>query len=128
MPSSTATTQAMSNPRGRPSAYEAPFAYDGSQSSKDRILGWVQGAIVEAESLLKANSGYAFVDASRRIMADWGFDELPSTLSKVSFNFVKRDVRELIATLANPRPVSSFKTDNQLYNFTADVLNKCYMA
>ena len=64
-----ATTSSMSSPKGRPSAYEAPYPYTGDQSSKDRILGWVQGAIVEAESLLKANSGYAFVDASRRIMA-----------------------------------------------------------
>jgi hypothetical protein len=123
-----ATTQAMSNPSGRPSRYEAPFAYDNTQSSKDRILGWVQNAIQEGESLLKSNSGYNFIDASRRIMADWGFDELPSTLSKVSFNFVKRDARDLIATLANPRPIASYKSDNQEYNRQVDVLNKCYMA
>lgn len=128
MASTAAATTSMSSPKGRPSSYEAPYPWDHTQSSKDRILGWVQGAIVEAESLLKSNSGYNFVDASRRIMADWGFDELPSTLSKVSFNFVKRDARDLIATLANPRPISTFKTDNQLYNFQADVLNKCYLA
>lgn len=126
--SGAATVQSMTNPRGRPNNYEAPFAWDATQSSTDRILGWLQGAINEGETFLKAQSGYRFVDASHRIMADYGFDELPSTLSKVSLNFVKRDCRDLIATLANPRPIASYKCNNQLYSLQVDVINKCHMA
>lgn len=126
--STGATVQSMSNPRGRPNSYEAPFAWDQSQSSTDRILGWLQGALVEGRSFLQAQTGYRFIEASHRIMADYGFDELPSTLSKVSMNFVKRDIRELVATLANPRPIASYKCDNPEYDMQVDVLNRCYMA
>lgn len=113
---------------GKPSRYEAPYLWDGSQGQGDRIIGWVLEAVAEGEAFLKGQRGFAFVDTSHRIMADVGFDELPPTLSKASLNFVKRDVRELVATLANPRPVTSFKCDNPAFSDTSRVLNDCYMA
>ena len=110
----------------RPSRYEAPFRLPGNPAQEDSILAWMREAISEGEWFLKSQSGYRFVDASHRIMADIGFDQLPSTLSKASVNFIKRDTRELVGTLSNPRPMSSFKCDNQLFDQTADVLNRLY--
>jgi hypothetical protein len=83
--------------------------------------------IQEGESFLKSQTGYRFVDTSHRIMADIGFDELPRTLSKASKNFVKRDVREVVGTLSNPRPISSFTTDHKDWADQADILNKGYI-
>lgn len=112
----------------RPSRYEAPYSWDGTGSSAQRILSWMNECIQEGEVFLKSQTGYRFVDTSHRIMADIGFDAgIPETLSKVSKNFVKRDVRELVGTLANPRPISSFKTDNKDWEDQTDILNKGYM-
>ena len=112
----------------KPSRYEAPLPYSNTQSSNDQIIGWMSNAIAEGETFLRSQQGYKFIPISHRIMADVGFDELPPTLSKASLNFVKRDVRELIATLANPRPVSAFKCDNPTYAHQAWVLNALYQS
>lgn len=110
----------------RPSKYEAPYQWDGTGRQAQRILAWMTESIQEGEMFLKSQTGYRFVDASHRIMADIGFDELPRTLSKASKNFVKRDVRELVGTLANPRPITSFRTDNKDWVDQAEILNKSY--
>jgi hypothetical protein len=115
-----------SNPR-RPSRWEAPYQWDGSRAQGQGILSWMNECIQEGEIFLKNQTGYRFVDASHRIMADIGFDELPRTLSKASKNFVKRDVRELVGTLANPRPLSSFRTDNKEWEDQAEIINKGYL-
>lgn len=112
----------------RPSRYEAPYKWDGSRSQAQRILAWMNECIQEGEMFLKGQSGYRFVDTSHRIMADIGFDELPRTLSKASKNFVKKDIRELVGTLANPRPISSFESQNKDYTDQADIVNKGYMS
>lgn len=114
-----------SNPH-RPSRYEAPYMYDGTQGRKDSILGWLRESINAGEWFLKQQSGYKFVDASRRIMADIGFDELPPTLSKLSDNFIKRQVRETVGLLANPRPIAAYKVENPEYDQQALILNGCY--
>ena len=112
----------------RPSKYEAPFMASNvqDQASKDRFLAWLHQAIADGEWFLKTQSGYRFVDTSHKIMSDLGFDELPATLSKASVNFIKRDVRELVAMLANPRPISSFKCENPEYDKQTEILNQCY--
>jgi hypothetical protein len=115
-----------SDPR-RPSRYEAPYKYSGSESSKDRILGWMRESVNEAEQFLRSQSGYQFVDMSYRIMNDIGFGEVPKTWSKASMNFVKRDVRELLGMLSNPRPITSYKTGNRKYDPEVNILNQLYM-
>lgn len=112
----------------RPSRYEAPYQWDGTRPQAQRILAWMNECIQEGEMFLKSQTGYRFVDASHRIMADIGFDELPRTLSKASKNFVKRDIRELVGTLANPRPIANFRTENEDWKDQAEILDKGYMA
>lgn len=124
-----ATPKARLQSAHRPSRYEAPFMAPNvqDQSAKDRFLAWLHQAVADGEWFLKSQSGYRFVDTSHKIMADMGFDEFPSTLSKASFNFIKRDVRQLVAMLANPRPISSFKCENQAHDTQTEILNQCYM-
>lgn len=111
----------------RPSRYEAPYQWDGSRPQAQRILAWMNECVQEGEMFLKGQSGYKFVDTSHRLMADIGFDELPRTLSKASKNFVKKNVRELVGTLSNPRPLASFKTDNPDWEDQAEIVNKGYL-
>ncbi len=114
----------------RPSKYEAPILWDGKQntSSADALLGWMREAVREGEWFLKNQTGYEFIPMSYRLLYDIGFDELPATLSKTSNNFVKRDVRELVESLANIRPTATFTSDNPIYDDQADVLNKGWRA
>jgi hypothetical protein len=110
----------------RPSRFEAPFRYDGSQSSRDSLTSYVREAVTEGEWFLRNQTGYKFLPVSHRLLADFGFMEQPDTLSNVSLNFVKRDLRELVAILANPRPLDSFRCDNQAYQPQGDLLNGGY--
>lgn len=112
----------------RPSRWEAPYPYDGSQSQGDALTAWVRECISEGEWFLRNQTGYRFVDVSHRIMADVGFDEAPETLSNVTVNFVKRDLREMVGTLANPRPLASFKCEAPQFQSQADLLNKGYLS
>lgn len=122
-------TDNLKTDRNRPSRYEAPYQLTNlmDQGQKDRFLGWMREAIAQGEWFLKSQSGYRFVDTSHKIMSDIGFDEVPSTLSKASYNFIKRDVRQLVAMLANPRPISSFKCENSAYDQQTEILNQCYL-
>jgi hypothetical protein len=115
-----------SNPR-RPSRYEAPYQWDGSKSQAQAILAWTTEAIQEGENFLRSQTGYRFVDTSYRIMADIGFDSLPETLSRASKNFIKRDIRELVGTLANPRPISTFRTENKDWEGQAEIVDKAHL-
>lgn len=133
MATTTAQVQGPQQGRGdttyRPSRYEAPTCPPVyGQADRDRFVGWMQTAINEGRTFLEGQQGYRFVPASYRLMSDRGLTELPSTLSNASMNFVKRDVRELVATLANPRPIASFRCENPEYARQADVLNKCYLS
>jgi len=116
------------SPNNKPSRFEAPFTYDGSQSSRDQITGWAMDAVNQGESFLKDNTGYNFVDVSHKIMSDRGWGEVPDTVSSASLNFIKRDVREIVATLSNPRPITAFKCDNEEYSQQAWLLNQLYQS
>lgn len=112
----------------RPSKYEAPYQWDGSRGQAQRILSWINECIQEGDVFLRNQTGYKFVDTSHRIMADlMDPATLPDTLSHASKNFIKRDVKESVGTLANPRPISTFATENELWNDQAEILNKSYM-
>lgn len=111
----------------RPSRFEAPYHRPWTRPVSDRLTAWIAEAVQDGEAFMRMQTGWNFVDASHRIMADKGFDELPPTLSKASDNFVKRGVRELVGTLSNPRPLASFKADNPDFATQADIVNKGYL-
>lgn len=111
----------------RPSKYEAPYKWDGSRAQAQRILAWMTESIQEGEWFLRGQTGYKFVDTSYRILHDIGYDSLPDTLSRASKPFVKKDLRELVGTLANPRPINSFGTENDDWKDQADLVNKGHM-
>jgi len=112
---------------GRPSRFEAPYQWDGQRPQAQRIQSWITECIQEGEWFLRGQQGYQFVDTSYRILSDKGFTELPDTLSKASKNFVKRDLRETVGLLANPRPLASYLTENDAYLNHNDILNKGYL-
>lgn len=116
-------------PIGRPSNWEAPFQWDGSsQSQQDRILGWAREAVSDGENFLRTQTGYRFVQVSHRLMADMLDVPGDEALSRTSLNFVKRDIRELVGMLSNPRPIAGFRSENPDYDEQGLLLNKLWIS
>jgi len=109
---------------GRPSAYQAPRW--GSRD--DFVHGWLREATQEGENYLKNQRAWTDIDKSIDIIAGGGMQRMPKAQSKLHMNMLKRDMREIIATLSNIRPMSSYKTDNDNLLKQANILNNLYRA
>jgi hypothetical protein len=113
---------------GRDSDWRCPPAYtaQGDLTTSDRKLGWLREAIGEGEQFLKTQR--AFMDMDRALDVIAGVSPSDSrqarTLSGLRINRAKRNVREIVSTLSNLRPMWGYKNDNKLYDSHSVVLNK----
>jgi hypothetical protein len=101
------------------------MARDGTPTSSDRKLGWLREAISEGETFLRMQRGYRDIDRAFDLISGYNTDErIPASLSGVNVNRVKRNLRELVATLSNLRPMWGYKNDNKQYDQQALILNR----
>lgn len=92
-------------------------------SPEDSILGWIQEAIQEGSRFLEMQRAYEDFDVAIDSIAGRDMVEMPSYRSKVRANRTKRQIREVVSTLSDLRPLWGYKTDNRdLYKQTG-VLN-----
>jgi hypothetical protein len=108
------------------SRYTAPPKYDkkGDLTPPDRILGWIREAEQEGIAFLKGNRAYEDIDKGIDIIAGLDDDPAPESLSNVYSNRLKRQLREVVATLSNLRPLWGYSTDNEAFKDSAQVLNQ----
>lgn len=104
--------------------YRVPLATAGV----DIKLNWIKQAVVGSEAFLEANRAFADIEEARDIIAGAVHEKIPRSLSKVKVNRTKRQVRDIVGTLANLRPTWNFKTDNDELMKQAGVLNKMSIA
>lgn len=99
---------------------------DGSYTSADKKVGWLREAVEEAQRYQKTQRTYVDMDRALDVIAGIGANEARQarTLSGVRVNRAKRNVRELVATLSNIRPMWGYKNDNHDYDSHALILNK----
>lgn len=109
---------------GRPSSYQIPR--HGTRN--DLLLGWLLEANQEAENFLQSQRTWGEIDSSLDIIGGGGMPKVSSKQSGVHINMLKRDIRETVATLANIRPIASFKTDNDYLMKQGVILNKLFRA
>jgi hypothetical protein len=109
---------------GRPSSYQCPR----HGTRPDLLHGWLLEANQEAENFLQSQRAWGEIDGSIEIISGGGMPKVSSKQSRVHINMLKRDIRETVATLANIRPIASFKTDNSLLMGTGVILNKLFRA
>jgi hypothetical protein len=91
------------------SNYRAPSRHD----TDDNKLGWLQECIQAGESFIHSQRGYTDVEKARMIIAGTPPETLPKHRSRIRINRPKRQVREVVGTISNLRPVWEYKTDNK---------------
>lgn len=109
------------------SDYRCPpiFNSKGERTSDDTVQGWMRNAVQEGESFLKSQRAWSDLDRAYDIIAGPDDTErLPKGLSRCYVNRLKRQMREIVATESNLRPMWGFKSDNREYDDQCVVLNK----
>jgi len=112
----------------RDSDWRCPPAYTaaGDRVPSDQKLGWLREAIGEAEQFLKTQR--AFMDMDRALDVIGGVSPSDQrqarSLSGLRINRAKRNVREIVSSLSNLRPMWGYKNDNHDFDKHAVVLNK----
>ncbi len=95
-------------------------------AEKDRIA-CVDRWINQGENFLKNSRAYD--DMEKAIETIAGIQrKKPAKLSQLHLNRVKRQIREVVGTLSNIRPLWGFKSDNPLYDKHVEILNKLVLA
>ena len=94
----------------------------------DLKLDWAKTQVQGGESFLESQRSYSDMEEARDIIAGAVKEKIPRSLSKVKSNRTKRQVRDIVGTLANLRPTWNFKTDNENFSGQASVLNKMSIA
>jgi len=112
----------------RESDWKIPSEYNksGETTPSDRKIGWLREAVSEAESFNRTQRSYIDMDRALDVVAGVSASDTRQarSLSGVRVNRAKRNVRELVATLSNLRPMWGYKNDNHDYDQHALILNK----
>lgn len=100
-----------------------PRGYDTNSTA--RVLGWIGEAIEEGDRYLRTQPGYDDIDSAIRLISN---EDSPISrhLSQVRLNLIKRDISEIVATLANVRMLGELKCDNRDFDNQLTVLNKLH--
>src|SRR5688572_4045508 len=94
-------------------------------------LEYVNFCIARGLDFLRGQPAYADIDKGRGIVhAMETYDEaIPDKLSHVRVPRIKRQIKEIVATLSNLRPTVDYTSNNpSQYESQANVLNKLYRA
>lgn len=102
------------------SNWRVPAALQADEKTK---LAWINRAIAQGESFI--NSQRAAEDFEKAIDIIGGrTSKRPERLSQLHLNRIKRQIREVVGTLSNLRPMWGYKSDNALYDRHVEILNK----
>lgn len=86
-------------------------------------IGWISRAIGAGEAFLASQRASEDHDKALEIIAG-KVSARPDRVSQLHINRIKRQVREVVGTLANLRPMWGYKSDNKIYDRHAEILNK----
>lgn len=99
--------------------YKAPAA-----NARDAVkIGWLKEARQDGETYLKQQRAYVDIATSIDIIAGLDGKPVPDSLSSLSVNFIKRQAREMVATLSNMKPLWGYTTKNSLFDMQSYMLN-----
>lgn len=104
--------------------YKLP-AHTSSEIDK---LGWLLNALGTGENFLETQSAYKQIDYNLGIMMGSAPEKMPKALSDVRVPRAKRQIREIVSSLSNLRPMWGYKADNRALEEQAEILNKLVLA
>lgn len=116
--------------QGSFSPLEAPSSgVPDAQVIEADILNWISEAVTEGEGIIKEEPAYGDIDKHiSYIMGDQNNSERPAGLSHVPDNRLKTILNQTVAALTDIHPLFGFKTYNQQFKNTEDVLVKLSQA
>ena len=94
-------------------------------ASEDRIIGWLNDCTEEGQAWIKSQRGYT-TSWRRALDVIAGRDTILTTAayrSHVNPNRLKRNIREVIGTLAKLRPMWGYNSENSAYKSQAQMMN-----
>src|SRR5215510_4865589 len=88
-------------------------------------IAWMVRSVSAGNTYLQSQTAYKDLDTAVAVISNAIKDSLPSKkMSRVSFNRLKRQVREVISTLTNLNPRWDYETLNEDLDEQAEILNK----
>lgn len=92
----------------------------------DYKIGWLNENTEEAQAWLKSQRGMGDVRKALDTLAgrDTGIKTAAAYRSQLNPNRLKRNVREIVGTLAKLRPIWGYHSDNQSFKSQAEMFNK----
>lgn len=82
----------------------------------------------EGTNYLRGQAAYPFLDKALAIISGTLPEAIPKNLSDIYVNRLKRQSRELVATISNLRPLWGYRTDNEMFLQTSANLTKLNLA
>jgi len=89
-------------------------------------LGYIRESIQEGDNFLKSQRGYKDHKIALDILSGEESEKIPSSLSDIYINRLKRQVREIVAVESNIRPEWNYKVGDRNYIREEDIVNKCW--
>lgn len=110
--------------------WQVPPATDrnGNKVPDARKLAWCAEAIQEGQAWLKMQRGYGDMRKSLDIISGRGGSDLFDYRSRLKTNRLKRNVREIIGSLSDIRPLWGYHSDNAAFLGQAEMMNKVVRA
>lgn len=108
-------------------SYTVPRA----SATEDTRLGWLRDAMAEGNKFLHSQPAWKDIRKGRDIVESLvTYDEdIPDKLSHVRSPRLKRQIKEIVATMSNIRPTWDYiSNDKEKYDSQANVLNKLHEA
>lgn len=93
-------------------------------ATEDAKLAWIRECEQEGTAFLRGCRAYPDLDRGIDIIAGMDDDPVPESLSNVYSNRLKRQLREVVATLSNLRPLWGYNADNEEFSKPSEILNK----
>lgn len=99
---------------------------DRTAVEKDK-LAVVDRWIGQGEAFIRSSRAYDDMERAIEVIAG-NTVKRPAKLSQLHLNRVKRQIREVVGSLSNLRPLCGFKSDNPLFDRHVEVLNKLILS
>lgn len=87
-------------------------------------ITWVRQRVEEGEQILKQEPGYKDIESNIAYVMGDQLSRRPAALSCIKDNLTKKAVLETVAAVTDIRPLFGFRTSNQLFQTTSDILDK----
>jgi hypothetical protein len=99
------------------------WACPAQEADEKTKLGWFNRCLAQGEAYLQSQQAFEDMDRAIEIIAG-KMSRRPDKLSQLHINRIKRQIREVVGTLSNLRPMWGYKSDNPIYDRHTEILNK----